>query len=301
MSIVRGLRLRSVLFAPADQPALIPKVARAAPDAAILDLEDAVAPDDKQAARSLARQGAEALAVTLPVFVRVNSLGSAWFAEDIAEALLPGLAGVVVPKLQAASDVQRVQVALDAAGVGALPIIAGVETTMGVVRVDEIAQAGVLAVYFGAEDFIADMGGERTRSGHEVAYARSRVVLAARAAGVLALDQVVVDIRDGERFSAEAKEARELGYAGKLCIHPAQVALANALFTPSAAAIERSRRILAAYAAGQREHRGVVNFEGQMIDAPLLVQARAVLARAGLRDDTEASSLASEPPSGDET
>ena len=301
MSIVRDLRLRSVLFAPADQPALIPKVARAAPDAAILDLEDAVAPDDKQAARSLARQGAEALAVTLPVFVRVNSLGSAWFAEDIAEALLPGLAGVVVPKLQAASDVQRVQAALDAAGVGALPIIAGVETTMGVVRVDEIAQAGVLAVYFGAEDFIADMGGERTRSGHEVAYARSWVVLAARAAGVLALDQVVVDIRDGERFSAEAKEARELGYAGKLCIHPAQVALANALFTPSAAAIERSRRILAAYAAGQREHRGVVNFEGQMIDAPLLVQARAVLAQAGLRDDTEASSLASEPPSGDET
>jgi len=301
VSIVRDLRLRSVLFAPADQPALIPKVARAAPDAAILDLEDAVAPDDKQAARSLARQGAEALAVTLPVFVRVNSLGSAWFAEDIAEALLPGLAGVVVPKLQAASDVQRVQAALDAAGVGALPIIAGVETTMGVVRVDEIAQAGVLAVYFGAEDFIADMGGERTRSGHEVAYARSWVVLAARAAGVLALDQVVVDIRDGERFSAEAKEARELGYAGKLCIHPAQVALANALFTPSAAAIERSRRILAAYAAGQREHRGVVNFEGQMIDAPLLVQARAVLAQAGLRDDTEASSLASEPPSGDET
>jgi len=285
-------KLRSVLFAPADQPTLIPKIARTAPDAAILDLEDAVAPADKEAARALAREGAAALAGVLPVFIRVNAVASAWLAEDVRQALMPRLAGVVVPKIQAAADSARVQAALDATGAGTLPIIAGVETALGVVRVDEIAPAGVLAVYFGAEDFIADMGGERTRGGHEVAYARSRVVLAARAAGVLALDQVVVDIRDGGRFSAEAKEARELGYAGKLCIHPAQVALANALFTPSEAAVERARRILAAYAAGQREHRGVINFEGQMIDAPLLVQARAVLARAGVPVDPPAAGQA---------
>lgn len=288
------IRLRSVLFAPADQPALVPKLARAAPDAAILDLEDAVAPGAKAAARALARQGAATLAAALPVFVRVNGPATAWFADDVALGLAGELAGVVIPKLESAADVARARAALEAAGRPGLPILAGIETARGVLRAEEIAAAGVVAVYFGAEDFIADLGGERTVAGDEVAYARARVVLAARVAGVPALDQVVIDVRDGARFSAEAAAARALGYAGKLCIHPAQVPLANAAFTPSQAAVARARRILAAATAAEREQRGVINFEGQMIDAPLLAQARAVLARAGVAE--AASDVA---PSGD--
>lgn len=272
--------VRSVLFAPGNRDDLLAKLGRAGPDVAVPDLEDGVAPSAKPEARTVVRR---ALAQGLvgpgagAVFVRVNAFGTADFDADVAEALHSTLAGVVLPKLEHADQLEGLAQRLDARGLSHLAILGGVETAAGVEAVATLGHPRLAGLYFGAEDFIADIGGERTREGFEVLYARSRVALAGRLLGVPAIDQVVVAFKDLERFAAEAAEARRLGYAGKLCIHPAQVGLANQAFTPSADQVARARRILEAAAAGS----GVVVVDGQMIDDPLVRQAEEVLARAG--------------------
>jgi citrate lyase subunit beta/citryl-CoA lyase len=151
----------------------------------------------------------------------------------------------------------------------------------GVANVEHIAStATVIAVYFGAEDFAADMGARRTAEGMEVLYARSRVVLAAKRARVKALDQVVVDFKDDALFRQDGTFGRNLGYDGKMCIHPRQIDLANELFSPTAVEIEYARRLLAAYEAAQARGEATINFEGRMVDGPLVKTAVSVLAAA---------------------
>ena len=130
---------------------------------------------------------------------------------------------------------------------------------------------------FGAEDFITDIGGRRTPEGLEVLYARSRVVLAARLGGLQALDQVFTAIRDDAAFRRDAEFGRQLGYDGKMCITPRQAELANDVFSPSAEEIDRCRRLIQEYEAAQSDGRGIIEFEGSMIDEPLLRRARAML------------------------
>lgn len=273
------MKLRSVLFAPASKPEVIAKMPRSGADAVVLDLEDAVPAVAKPEARTHARRQGPELATAHPalsVFVRVNSPVGPFFADDLA-ALSPELAGVVVPKLESAAQVAGVVQALRGAGLG-LPVFAGIETVAGVVRAAEVCSApGVAAVYFGAEDYVADLGGVRTAAGTEVLYARSQVAIAARMAGVPAVDQIVAELRDSERFITCAALGRSLGYRGKLCIHPAQVELANAAFSPSQAELDRARRLLAAYAEAAARGVASIDFEGQMVDEPLARQAQALV------------------------
>ena len=137
-----------------------------------------------------------------------------------------------------------------------------------------------MGVYFGAEDFAVDMGARRTQAGGEVLYARSRVVLAAKAAGVPAIDQAVVHLRDDEQFRRDATSGRDLGYDGKICLLPRQVELANALFGPSEAEIDHARRLIAAYEAAKAAGRGAIDFEGRMVDEPVFKHAQGVVAAA---------------------
>jgi citrate lyase subunit beta/citryl-CoA lyase len=253
------VRWRSVLFVPGNRPDLAAKAPRSSPDVVVLDLEDAVPADRKAEARDLL---AEALAVAGPdVLVRVNPPGTEWFDDDVA-ALPAGVAGVVVPKYEAHIDVGH-------------PVLAGLETVRGVADARSILD-GVAACYFGAEDYVADLGGVRTPGNAEVATARSLVGMAARLAGVPALDMVTIDFGDTARFVAEAAEARALGYAGKLCIHPAQVGLANEAFVPSAEEVDRAERLLAAFGAAAG---ATIAFEGQMVDEVVARQARDLLER----------------------
>src|SRR4051812_43107113 len=226
-------RWRSMLFVPANRPDLAAKATRSAPDVVVLDLEDAVPPAGKADARATATEAAAALAGEVPVCVRVNPPGTPWFADDVA-SLPDGLTAVVVPKLESADQLDHVAEAL-----GGRPVVAGIETVRGAVDARLLLgpasafgprRPAVVACYFGAEDFIADLGGVRTPSNHEVAHPRAYVAMAARLAGVPALDMVTLDFRDDARYTEEAGQARALGYAGKLCIHPAQVALANDAF-----------------------------------------------------------------------
>jgi len=277
-------RLRSLLFAPAVRPDFVARLSERGADAVVIDCEDATPAGAKAEGRANARALAPTLSVSCAVMVRVNPPATEWFAADVAEGLCPELAAVIVPKVETIEGLNVVAAALAAAGLPDLGILAGIETALGVADARPLlAHPQVVAAYFGAEDFIADMGGMRTASNLEVTYARSAVAMAGRLAGVPVLDQVVIDFRDDERFVREAAEARAFGYAGKLCIHPGQVALANAAFIPSEAEVERATRLLAAYEAASSRGVAAIDFEGQMVDEPLAAQARRVLALASAR------------------
>ena len=270
-------RLRSLLFAPGNRPQYFPKLVTSGADGVVLDLEDAVPPMAKRAAREEARGAVPGLVRQLGatrVFVRVNGPKTAWFQDDL-DALRGAGCGVVVPKLESLDE-------LAAAGswLAQVEVVAGIETVAAVEAAPSLCHAPVTAAYFGAEDLVADLGGRRTEAGLEVLYARTRVAFAARLGGVRAIDQVVIDFEDDARFRREADEARSLGYTGKLCIHPRQVALANDAFKPSAEEVEMNRRLVEAFEGAQKEGIGVIDFEGRMVDQPVYQRAVAVLRAA---------------------
>ena len=277
-------RLRSLLFAPAIRDDLIPKTVRSGADGIVIDCEDATPVSQKAAGRSNAAD----LAPTImgqgsAIFVRVNPPNTQWFRDDIAFGLHHGLAGVVVPMVTTLEGLDQCAKALAAADFGHLGIIAGLETAQGVADARELlSHDQVIGAYFGAEDYVADIGGVRTSNNVEVHFARSAVVLAGRLANKPVIDQIVANFRDNERMTRESRTARAMGFAGKLCIHPDQVAIANDGFTPSEEEIQRAERLLAAYDIGVASGVAAIDFEGQMVDEPLAEQARQILAAAGI-------------------
>ena len=284
MTIGPMRRWRSALFAPANQPALVPKLPRTDADVIVLDLEDAVPLTHKAEARALVGDALAALAPAMPrslLAVRINAAATEHFAADLAALAATGVGALVVPKVASVDDITALHAAIHAAGFAAPPlIVAGIETALGVADARSFLGAGVDACYFGAEDFVADMAGVRTTDNAEVAFARAQVALAARVAGIPALDIVTADFRDEARFRREAAEARALGYRGKLCIHPAQVAWAREAFTPSPAEVDRARRVLDAWAEATVRGVGAIAVDGELVDEPMITRARAVLAAA---------------------
>jgi citrate lyase subunit beta/citryl-CoA lyase len=253
---------------------MLGKVARTRPDALAVDLEDAVAPADKNVARSAALAALEASRPGAgTVLLRINPTGTPWHDDDLAAAGEAAAArvidGVVLPKYEHPEQLGTLRDALPAGA----RVLVGLETALGIAEARRLLAEGPDAAYFGAEDYIADLGGRRTAAGAEVLHARSHIPLAARLAGVPALDQVVAAVHDADAFRAEVETARDLGYRGKMCLHPAQVAIAHEVFTPSAAEIAHARAVLSAAEQGV----GVV--EGQMVDAVHTAMARAVLDR----------------------
>lgn len=275
-------RMRSVLIAPAVRPDFLAKLPARGADLLFVDCEDAVPANAKAEARATARTAVpDLVAAGCAVIVRVNAIASAWFDDDIATGVAPEASAVVIPKVDNFSDLDRAAAAMNRARLDHVGIFAGFETALGVADCRSLlAHPRVVGAYFGAEDYIADMGGVRTTSNLEVAYARSRTVLAARLAGVPIVDQVVTDFRNEVVFRGEAESARNLGYVGKLCIHPSQVQIANAAFVPSVDDLDRARRLLAAYDEASANGVAAIDFEGQMVDEPLAAQARNTLARA---------------------
>jgi len=274
--------MRSLLFAGATRPDLVEKLPRSKPDAAVIDLEDAVPAAHKVAAREVARELSDGLAANhleLEVYVRVNGIATPWFADDVAHGVGPRAAGVVVPKLEEPEQLAIVREALADHDLEDLRIVVGIESARGVAHVERLLGPPVHAAYFGAEDFIADLGGHRTPDGDEVLYARSRVALAARVGGVIAIDQAVVDVRDVDAFVADAQRGRSLGYRGKICIHPRQAELANEVFGARAEERDRATRMIAAWEAAAARGIGAIEFEGSMVDEPALRMARNALER----------------------
>jgi citrate lyase subunit beta/citryl-CoA lyase len=268
--------IRSLLFAGATRADLVAKLPRVGADVVVIDLEDAVPETEKDAARAALPALVES-AADAQVLVRVNGAATDWFEPDVeAVAALPVL-GVVVPKVERPEDLAGLAARLGRQ----TELVAGIESARGVADIDELLAAGATAAYFGAEDYIADLGGRRTREGQEVLFARSRVALATRLAGVKSLDQVVVDFLDDDAFRADAELGRAIGYGGKLCIHPRQVEIANQVFGASRKETERAVALLAAWEKGKSEGRAAISFEGAMVDGPAVRMALDTLERAG--------------------
>jgi citrate lyase subunit beta/citryl-CoA lyase len=269
-------RVRSMLFMPATRADMIAKIPRFAPDVAVADLEDAVAAGEKDAARRTAAAAIDALDPAAPttVLVRVNPVGTPWFAKDVAAAAGSAAAGIVVPKLATQQHLHEIRQALAQHSWPDAVIIAGIETALGVADARAVLAGGLSGAYFGAEDYIADVGGRRSPGGEEVLYARSQVCLAAHLAGIPAVDQAVVGLGDDEHFLADARRGQSIGYQGKICLHPRQVELAHRAFTPTPDELGHARAVIAAGEAGV----GVV--DGHMVDDVHVRMARATLARA---------------------
>ena len=279
---------RSLLFSPGDRPELMRKAPQSGADTVCFDLEDAVAPSRRDEARTAVRE----LLVDpefdpdCEVTVRVSVDAAAdvdALLDDAPESFR--LDGVMVPKVTEADDVEWVADLLDEHDAGPA-MLALVETARGVLAAAEIADSPATdALVFGAEDLAADLGATRTDEGTEVLHARQQIVLAASAAGIDAIDTLHTDYEDEQGLRADTEFGLQLGYDGKMAIHPAQVPVINDAFTPAAERVEWAKRVLEARDEAEAEGRGVFSVDGEMIDAPLIAQAERVLERADASGD----------------
>ena len=278
------MRLRSLLFVPGDRPERIEKALGLGADALILDLEDAVAASAKDKARAdiaaaLAKPGR-----TATLFVRVNPLDSGMTADDLA-AVLPGDPdGIVLPKAEGGASVAALEAMLGNSRAKILPIAS--ETAAAVFQLGSYGgnSARLAGLTWGAEDLPAAIGASSAREADgsytdPYRVVRSLVLFGAHAAGVAAIETVYPAFRDLEGLAAYAARGLRDGFTGMMAIHPAQVPVINAAFTPSAEAIAHARAVVAAFAANPGA--GALSLDGRMIDAPHLKQAHTVLARAG--------------------
>ncbi|ANJ27453.1 HpcH/HpaI aldolase/citrate lyase family protein [Agromyces aureus] len=275
----------ALLFCPADRPDRFAKALERS-DAVVLDLEDAVAPESKAAARRAV--AASALDVALDhdrVIVRVNPAASADFAADVAMLAETPYRTVMLAKCEGTVDLVDLE---------AFEVVALCETARGVLAAEAVAALpNVSALMWGAEDLVASLGGFSSRHADAryrgvAAHARAHVQLAAAAHGVAAIDTVHLDIADLEGLAEEAQDAAALGFAATACIHPSQVDTVREAYRPNADQFEWARAVLAA-ASGEP---GVFAFRGRMVDGPVLRQAEAVLRREGRR-----AGVRSDPPS----
>lgn len=283
--------MRSKLFVPGSRPALFAKALAGAADAISIDLEDAVADDRKDEARANVAaflRSPEALASNKLIIVRVNALGSAHIAADIAAVAVAGLGMLNLPKAESAEDVVACAALLRAAeaanGVSRpIPILANIETARGMRHAAEIARADarVAGLQLGLADLFEESGIARFDKSN-VHAALFQLRLAAAEAGVFAFDGAFPDIADSAGYLDEARMSKELGYWGKSCIHPSQVALANRAYGADPAELEQAQRILAAAAVAQQAGQAAFTVDGKMIDPPFVRRAAAVVAAAAL-------------------
>ena len=281
--------IRSALFVPGNRPDRIDKAVNTPADAVIVDLEDAVPPAMKAEARPLVREKLEAHN-TPRLLVRVNALDTKFVQADLDELVVDGLACIIFPKMEKPEQVRKANQLLSKAetknGIpdGTISMIALIESALGVENAFQIASektdpARLFTVAFGAADFTLDMGIEMTKSGEEIAFPRARLTVACRAAGVEPpIDTpYMIDLKDPQAVEADARCARQLGFQGKLCIHPNQVDICNRIFSPTEKDIEQAHKIVTAFKAAEAAGTGVLQVDGKFIDLPLVKQAQRVL------------------------
>jgi len=278
--------LRSLLFVPGNRADMLTKAAALTPDAFVPDMEDSVPVEEKAHARevtaSFLPELAQCGALVIP---RVNSLDTGLLEDDLAAVVGPHSAGVSVGKIDTPRDVKTIAGMLarleQKAGVpvGHTKLVLWLETAMAIVQAYDICVASprIVGVAFGAEDFTHDMDIERSADDSEVAVPRSLVCIAARAAHVLALDTPYFLFRDPEGLHQNALASKKIGFKGKFAIHPSQVDIINATFSPSPAEIDYARRVVAAFEAAERTGRGATSLDGKVVDVPVVKRARALL------------------------
>ncbi len=280
---------RTMLFLPGNNPRMIMNGGVLGSDSIIFDLEDAVSPDDKDAARILVRRALEQLKFgTCEIVVRINGLDTSYWEEDLEQIIPCRPNAVMLPKVDGADYIRKAENKIaeleekEGIPAGEVKIIPLLETALGIEKAYEIATAGerVAALCLGAEDLAADLGCQRTKEGTEIAYARARILLAAKAAGVDACDTPFTDVEDMEGLEQDTRYAKQLGYTGKLLISPRHVDCVNQMFCPAVEEVQYAREVMEVIEQGKREGKGAVSLRGKMIDAPIAERARKVLEMA---------------------
>ncbi len=273
---------RSMLYMPGNNPGMLQHSAVFGADSVLLDLEDAVAESEKDAARILVSRfvgGADFGNVV--VTVRVNGADTPYFQKDLEEVVPSRPHALRIPKCHSPEDVVRADALIaeverrHGIEIGAVKIHAMLETAHGIEHAFEIASAAprVEALTLGGQDLTSDLGVQKTRDGVELFYARGRVVMAAKAAGRMAFDTVWTDLGDTGGLRNEAELAVKLGFTGKAAIHPSQVDVIHEAFRPDPKELKRAFRIVAAAEAAKKEGRGVVSVDGRMVDNPIVTRA----------------------------
>ena len=280
---------RSMLFLPGNNPNMIINAGCLGADAVIFDLEDAVAPAEKDAARILVRNTLRHSDLSgCEVVVRINSVDTEYWRSDI-DFILPEAPDVILlPKASTPEDVLaadaymcevEAKLGLKNGAVALMPLI---ETALGVENAYAIASASkrVCALFLGAEDLTADLRCKRTKEGREIEYARQRLVVAARAAGIEVYDTPFTDVNDDDGIVVDATLAKSLGFSGKASISPRHVEVINRVFSPTIAEIEYAYEVLDAIELAKKQGKGAVSLRGKMIDAPIVARAEQTIEAA---------------------
>lgn len=290
---------RTLLFLPGNNPNMIMNGGLLGSDSIILDLEDAVAPDNKDEARELVACALGSLDFgSCDIIVRVNGLDTPYWKEDLKRivpckpfAIMPAKVSSAEYLLAYDEEITRLEQICGLEN-GTIKLIALIETAQGLENAYAIASASsrVEGIFLGAEDLTADLQCERTREGGEIAYARARMVSAARAAGVEAYDTPFTNVEDPEGLEADTRTGKALGFSGKSAINPRQVARINKIYSPTQKQIQYAKEVFRAIAEGKEQGKGAVALHGKMIDAPIVQRAKTVLDTArllGLEDENE--------------
>lgn len=285
--------MRSFLFAPGNHPRKVAKAFGLGADAVILDLEDSVPTAEKEAARDAIIQALQQPRACRG-YARVNARDTDFCEQDIGTLVgAAPLDGIVLPKAECADDIKAVDEWLAVHErerklvAGSVELVAIIESARGVENVNEIAGAAprLHRLALGGGDYTQELDYEWTADEEVLAYARSRLTHATRIADLEpAVDTVVLQVKDDERFRASAERGRRFGFGGKLCIHPGQVPICNEVFTPSAAEIEQARNLLEAFAQAEAAGSASIQVDGQFVDYAMIQRARRLLALAADRD-----------------
>ncbi|MFI5025085.1 MAG: HpcH/HpaI aldolase/citrate lyase family protein [Alphaproteobacteria bacterium] len=289
---------RSVLYMPGSNARALEKARTLAADALILDLEDAVAPDAKAAARAgIAAALAAGGYGGRELIVRVNGLETPWGSDDLAMVARSAAHAILLPKVERRAQVEEVEKRLEAAGAAKeLAIWCMMETPLGVLHAEEIAasSARVGCLVMGTSDLAKDLHAAHTRERLPMLTSLGLSLLAARAFGRAILDGVHLDLADDEGFAASCRQGKELGFDGKTLIHPKTIAPANEIFAPSPAEVAWSRRIIAAHGEAAKAGKGVVLVDGKLIENLHVESARRLVALADAIQALEASAAAAD-------
>lgn len=281
--------IRSWMFVPGHRQRMIDKALGLNADAVMLDLEDGVAPAEKDSARkniaeSLGREKAPGSPAR---YVRINAIGHARMDADLKAVVRPGLEGLVCPKVETPDEVRRVDAVLSdqepKSGLdrGRVKLLIAIESPRGLLNAPAIAASSprVVGLMFGAEDFGREIGLPAVREGEarDLIYARSALVIAAAAAHVQAVDGVWVDLNDSQGLLGFARQSRRLGFSGMSCIHPSQIEPINSTFSPTTEEIDYCRKVLQAFEEANARGDGSIAFGGQLIDRPIVERARRTI------------------------
>ena len=274
-----------MMFVPGNNPGMMQDAFIYGPDSIMLDLEDSVTMAEKDAARLLVHNALKTIDYgNTEMVVRINPLNTAYGKKDVEAVVKAGVHVIRMPKTETAEEVREGEreierVEKEIGCLGRTKIMAAIESTLGIVNAYEIAVASerMMGIALGAEDYCANLKTQRSPEGTELLFARQQIVVAARAAGIDALDTVYSNLNDMETFRKEVELIKQLGFDGKSIINPRQIEIVNEVFAPTEKAIEKAKTIIAAIKEAEKRGSGVIAVNGKMVDRPVVIRAQRTI------------------------